>query len=64
MVSGQHNYLEIHYQKLKSDRDAIRRVIEANPRAQNTTEGTTEKPTTPAANTGKVIQYDEKGNRI
>jgi hypothetical protein len=50
------------YLKLKADRDAIRRVIEANPRVQSANEGT--KSDTSASSAGKVIQYDAKGNRI
>jgi len=50
------------YKNLKADRDAINRVIEANPRVQSTSEGTKSDTSTPSA--GKVIQYDAKGNRI
>jgi hypothetical protein len=50
------------YKNLKADRDAIKRVIDANPRVQSTSEGT--KSDTSASSTGKVIQYDAKGNRI
>ena len=50
------------YKNLKADRDAIKRVIDANPRVQSTSEGT--KSDTSGSSAGKVIQYDAKGNRI
>jgi hypothetical protein len=52
------------YKNLKDDRDAIRRVIDANPRMQNASEGATNKSNTSTSGAGKVIQYDDKGNRI
>jgi hypothetical protein len=52
------------YQALIKDRDAIRRLIETNPRVQNANKGDTNKSDTPAPGAGKVIQYDKNGNRI
>jgi hypothetical protein len=50
------------YKNLKADRDAIKRVIDANPRIQSASEGT--KSDTSGSSAGKVIQYDAKGNRV
>jgi hypothetical protein len=52
------------YQDLIKDRDAIRRLIESSPRVQNANKGDTNKPDTPAPSAGKVIKYDNNGNRI
>jgi hypothetical protein len=52
------------YQALIKDRDSIRRLIESSPRVQNANKGDTNKPDTPAPSAGKVIKYDNNGNRI
>jgi hypothetical protein len=49
------------YQKLKADRDAIRRVIEANPRVQSANEGNTNKGTT---STDKVKTYNPATGKV
>jgi hypothetical protein len=52
------------YKKLKTTRDNLENLINANKRVIAANEGNPEKPTTSAPSAGKVIQYDAKGNRI
>jgi hypothetical protein len=52
------------YKKLKTTRDNLENLINANKRVIAANEGNPEKQTTSAPSAGKVIQYDAKGNRI